>query len=139
MKKQIALFLITVLSVLAAGASFAADAANKVIVHTDLGKETISRFIYGHFAEHLGGCIYGGIWVGEDSPMPNTRGIRNDVTAALKEITPAVIRWPGGCFADTYHWMDGIGPRDKRPASITTTWGGVTENNHFGTHEFLDF
>jgi len=139
MKKQILLPLTAALYVLAAASSFAADAPNKVIIHADLGKETISRFIYGHFAEHLGGCIYGGIWVGEDSPIPNTRGIRNDVVAALREIKPAVIRWPGGCFADTYHWMDGIGPRDQRPSIINTTWGGVTENNHFGTHEFLDF
>ncbi|MDZ7338451.1 MAG: alpha-N-arabinofuranosidase [candidate division KSB1 bacterium] len=103
-----------------------------------MGKEKISKYIYGHFAEHLGNCIYGGFWVGEDSPIPNTRGIRNDVIEALREIAPSVIRWPGGCFADTYHWKDGIGPREQRPSIVNTTWGGVTENNAFGTHEFLD-
>ncbi len=112
---------------------------NRVIVQVDLGADKISKYIYGHFAEHLGRCIYGGIWVGEDSPIPNTRGIRNDVIAALREINPPVVRWPGGCFADTYHWKDGIGPREQRPAIINTTWGGVSEDNSFGTHEFLDF
>ncbi|HMP84800.1 MAG TPA: alpha-N-arabinofuranosidase, partial [Verrucomicrobiota bacterium] len=98
----------------------------------------INPNIYGHFAEHLGRCIYEGIWVGEDSSIPNTRGIRNDVVAALKQLNIPVLRWPGGCFADEYHWKDGIGPREKRPAMINTHWGGVTENNHFGTHEFMD-
>ena len=114
------------------------EKSNKIVVNVDLGKETISKYIYGHFAEHLGHCIYGGIYVGEDSKIPNTRGIRNDVVEALKEIAPSVVRWPGGCFADTYHWKDGIGPQDKRPSIINTNWGGVTEDNSFGTHEFLD-
>jgi len=113
--------------------------SNRIIVNVDLGRDTISKFIYGHFAEHLGQCIYGGIYVGENSTIPNTRGIRKDVVAALKEIGPTVVRWPGGCFADTYHWKDGIGPQDKRPSIINTNWGGVTEDNSFGTHEFLDF
>lgn len=112
--------------------------ANRLVIHADQGKQTINRNIYGHFAEHLGRCIYEGIWVGEDSSIPNTRGIRNDVVAALKQIKVPVLRWPGGCFADEYHWKDGIGPREKRPAMINTHWGGVVENNHFGTHEFLD-
>lgn len=99
----------------------------------------IDRNIYGQFTEHLGHCIYGGIWVGPDSPIPNTRGIRNDVVAALRAIRVPVVRWPGGCFAEEYHWRDGIGPREKRPAMINTNWGGVVENNHFGTHEFMDF
>jgi alpha-N-arabinofuranosidase len=116
----------------------AEEKPNKLIINADLGKQTINRNIYGHFAEHLGRCIYEGIWVGEDSPIPNTRGIRNDVIAALREIQIPVLRWPGGCFADTYHWMDGIGPMDTRPAIVNVHWGGVTENNHFGTHEFLD-
>ncbi|MDP0499950.1 MAG: alpha-N-arabinofuranosidase [Verrucomicrobiota bacterium JB022] len=94
--------------------------------------------VYGHFAEHLGRCIYEGIWVGEDSSIPNTRGIRNDVVAALKDLEIPVLRWPGGCFADEYHWKDGIGPREERPAMINTHWGAVVENNHFGTHEFMD-
>ncbi len=99
---------------------------------------TISKHIYGHFAEHLGRCIYEGIWVGEDSPIPNTKGIRNDVLAALKKLNMPNLRWPGGCFADTYHWKDGIGPRQNRPSIVNIHWGGVTENNHFGTHEFYD-
>lgn len=112
--------------------------ANRVIINADLGKDTISKHIYGHFSEHLGRCIYEGYWVGEGSPIPNTRGIRNDVVAALRKINAPVLRWPGGCFADTYHWKDGVGPADKRPSIVNTNWGGVTENNHFGTHEFLD-
>ncbi|HQV32929.1 MAG TPA: alpha-N-arabinofuranosidase [Calditrichia bacterium] len=115
-----------------------AQQATKMVINADLGKDKISRHIYGHFAEHLGRCIYEGIWVGEDSPIPNTRGIRNDVVAALKALQIPNLRWPGGCFADTYHWMDGIGPREERPTIINVHWGGVTENNHFGTHEFLD-
>ncbi len=111
---------------------------NRLIVNTDQGEETISRHIYGHFAEHLGRCIYEGFWVGEDSSIPNVRGIRTDVVDALKKAKIPVLRWPGGCFADTYHWKDGIGPRDQRPTIVNVHWGGVTENNHFGTHEFLD-
>ncbi|HEY0865932.1 MAG TPA: alpha-N-arabinofuranosidase [Fimbriimonas sp.] len=94
--------------------------------------------VYGHFAEHLGRGIYEGLWVGEDSLIPNTRGLRNDVVAALRELNIPVLRWPGGCFADEYHWKDGIGPRERRPSLINTHWGGVVENNHFGTHEFFD-
>jgi alpha-N-arabinofuranosidase len=112
--------------------------AAKLVINADLGKDTISRNIYGHFSEHLGHCIYGGYWVGENSPIPNTRGIRNDVVAALKEIHIPNLRWPGGCFADEYHWRDGIGPRDLRPKMVNTHWGGVTEDNSFGTHEFMD-
>jgi alpha-N-arabinofuranosidase len=112
--------------------------ANTLIIDVDLGKVIINKNIYGHFSEHLGACIYGGYWVGEDSPIPNTRGIRKDVVEALKKIEIPVLRWPGGCFADEYHWKDGIGPKDKRPTMINTHWGKVTENNHFGTHEFLD-
>lgn len=117
---------------------FSAEAQNKIVINTDLGKETIDKHIYGHFSEHLGHCIYGGYWVGEDSDIPNTKGLRNDVVDALKEIGIPNLRWPGGCFADEYHWMDGIGPRNERPTMINTHWGGVTENNHFGTHEFLE-
>jgi alpha-N-arabinofuranosidase len=98
----------------------------------------VNKNIYGHFAEHLGRGIYEGVWVGPNSPIPNTRGIRNDVVAALKALSIPVLRWPGGCFADEYHWRDGIGPRENRPAMINTHWGGVVENNHFGTHEFMD-
>ncbi len=106
-------------------------------IRLDQPRSTINRNIYGQFAEHLGRLIYEGIWVGEDSPIPNTRGIRNDVIAALKELRVPVLRWPGGCFADEYHWRDGIGPRDKRPKRPNSSWGGV-DTNAFGMHEFLD-
>ena len=117
--------------------SSAAEPA-QLTIQADQRQSTISPMIYGHFSEHLGRCIYEGFWVGEDSPIPNTRGIRNDVVEALRGIKAPVLRWPGGCFADEYHWRDGIGPRELRPAMINTHWGGVVENNHFGTHEFLD-
>lgn len=107
-------------------------------IDTKAGKHKIHRNIYGHFAEHLGRCIYDGFWVGEESDIPNTRGIRNDIVQALKALRIPILRWPGGCFADEYHWKDGVGPRAKRPQIINTHWGCVVENNHFGTHEFLD-
>jgi alpha-L-arabinofuranosidase len=97
----------------------------------------INRNIYGQFAEHLGRLIYGGMWVGPGSSIPNTGGIRNDVVAALRELSIPVLRWPGGCFADEYHWRDGIGPADKRPHRPNASWGGV-DTNAFGTHEFLN-
>jgi alpha-L-arabinofuranosidase len=128
------------LSLLAAKADVASiPTTNTLIIHADQGKDIISRNIYGQFTEHLGRCVYEGVWVGENSPVPNTRGIRNDVVEALKKIQIPVIRWPGGCFADQYHWMDGIGPREQRPGRINNMWGDVPENNQFGTHEFLDF
>ena len=99
---------------------------------------TISRYIYGHFAEHLGRCIYGGIFVGKDSPIPNENGMRKDVVEAMKALRMPVLRWPGGCFADEYHWRDGIGPLESRKRMVNTNWGGVTEDNSFGTHEFLE-
>jgi alpha-N-arabinofuranosidase len=111
---------------------------NTLVVHADAAKDTISKYIYAQFAEHLGRGIYGGIWVGENNSIPNTRGIRNDVVAALKKIKVAALRWPGGCFADEYHWKDGIGPSADRPKIVNTNWGGVTESNSFGTHEFMD-
>lgn len=123
---------------LVCGATFV-SAQNKIVLHPENAKQTISKDIYGHFAEHLGHCIYGGIYVGADSKIPNTNGYRNDVVEALKALKIPVLRWPGGCFADTYHWKDGIGPKEKRPSIINTNWGGVTEDNSFGTHEFLDF
>jgi alpha-N-arabinofuranosidase len=110
---------------------------NRIVIQADQGKGTINRNIYGHFSEHLGRCIYEGLWVGEDSPIPNTNGIRNDVLDALRKMRIPVLRWPGGCFADEYHWKDGIGPRETRKRMINTHWGGVVENNHFGTHEFM--
>ncbi|WP_027072284.1 alpha-L-arabinofuranosidase C-terminal domain-containing protein [Luteimonas sp. J29] len=108
-------------------------------LRADQPGETVSRYIFGQFAEHLGYGIYGGIWVGEDSKIPNTRGYRNDVVEALKKLKVPVVRWPGGCFADEYYWRDGIGPREKRRVKINTHWGGVEEPNSFGTHEFMDF
>lgn len=94
--------------------------------------------IYGHFSEHLGRCIYEGIYVGENSGIPNVNGMRTDVVEALKELKVPVLRWPGGCFADEYHWRDGIGPKEKRKKMINTHWGGVVEDNSFGTHEFME-
>jgi alpha-N-arabinofuranosidase len=111
--------------------------ANRVTINADQTEGKINRNIYGHFSEHLGRCIYEGLWVGEDSAIPNTNGIRSDVVAALKKLQIPVLRWPGGCFADEYHWKDGIGPKEERKRMINTHWGGVVENNHFGTHEFL--
>jgi len=113
-------------------------AQNRLIVNADRELATIDPNIYGHFAEHLGRCIYKGIWVGEESPIPHVRGIRRDVVEALRRIKPAILRWPGGCFAEEYHWRDGVGPREARPRRMNTFWGGVVETNHFGTHEFFD-
>jgi alpha-N-arabinofuranosidase len=126
------------LSIQWASAENAAPIEATLTVHADQPGAVISPTIYGQFAEHLGRCIYEGVWVGPESPIPNTRGIRNDVVAALKDLGVPVLRWPGGCFADEYHWRDGIGPRDKRPKRINTHWGGVIETNQFGTHEFMD-
>ncbi|WP_444965500.1 alpha-N-arabinofuranosidase [Sporolactobacillus shoreicorticis] len=98
----------------------------------------ISKYLYGQFSEHLGHGIYGGIYVGENSDIPNVNGLRSDVIEALKAIHVPVVRWPGGLFADTYHWEDGIGPKDGRKKIVNTNWGGVTENNYFGTHEYFE-
>ena len=118
-----------------------AIAADKIAVSVDVSKAgpKIDRNIFGQFAEHLGHGIYEGVWVGPDSSIPNTRGIRNDVVAALKAIKVPNVRWPGGCFADEYHWRNGIGPADKRTVTLNPNWGGVIEPNSFGTHEFMDF
>jgi len=107
-------------------------------IHANEGKQIIYKEIYGQFAEHLGTCIYGGLWVGENSSIPNIKGYRTDVFNALKNLHVPVLRWPGGCFADEYHWTDGIGPRDQRPKMQNNNWGGTIENNSFGTHEFLN-
>lgn len=135
---QRATFALALLLFIAPAAIAQSPTTNSLIIHADRDQHTINRMIYGHFAEHLGRCIYEGFWVGENSSIPNTRGIRNDVVEALRKIKVPVLRWPGGCFADEYHWKDGIGPRESRPAMINTHWGGVVENNHFGTHEFMD-
>ncbi|HKK45017.1 MAG TPA: alpha-L-arabinofuranosidase C-terminal domain-containing protein [Balneolaceae bacterium] len=127
------------LSVVLLFSSFSRLAAqDKIVVEADQPQNKISKYIYGQFSEHLGKGIYGGLWVGEDSDIPNTDGFRNDVVNALKELNIPDIRWPGGCFADEYHWRDGIGPRDQRPVRINTHWGGVLEHNQVGTHEFME-
>ena len=110
-----------------------------VTIHADQPGPIINPNVYGQFAEHLGAGIYEGVWVGEKSKIPNTNGYRNDVIAALKNLKVPVVRWPGGCFADEYHWRDGIGDRAKRPVKVNTHWGGVAETNEFGTHEFMAF
>jgi len=110
----------------------------KLFVNTKRQMGHINPEIQGHFSEHLGRCIYEGIYVGENSEIPNTNGMRNDVVAALKEMKIPVLRWPGGCFADEYHWKDGIGPKENRKKMINTHWGGVVEDNSFGTHEFME-
>lgn len=122
-----------------ASLSLLASAQTKVTLNADEGKHLISRHLYGHFAEHLGRCIYDGFYVGENNTkIPNKNGVRLDVVDALKKMKIPNLRWPGGCFADTYHWKDGIGPKAKRPKIVNTWWGGVTEDNSFGTHDFLN-
>lgn len=112
---------------------------SRITVNPAHKKSIINRNLYGHFSEHLGRCIYNGVFVGEDSPIPNEKGMRTDVVEALRHIRVPVLRWPGGCFADEYHWKDGIGPKESRKRMVNTNWGGVTEDNSFGTHEFLEF
>ncbi|MDR0865680.1 MAG: alpha-N-arabinofuranosidase, partial [Candidatus Symbiothrix sp.] len=134
MKK--ALLVITVLFI-----SLSLSAQSKEVsihIYPEKGEQVISKHIYGQFAEHLGACIYGGLWVGEGSSIPNVNGYRKDVLEALKQLQVPNLRWPGGCFADEYHWMDGIGPRANRPKMVNNNWGGVVEDNSFGTHEFLN-
>ena len=110
-----------------------------MVINADDRLGHIAPEIYGHFSEHLGRCIYNGIYVGENSPIPNTDGIRNDIIEALRNIKAPVFRWPGGCFAEEYHWQDGIGEKSLRRKIVNTNWGGVTEDNSFGTHEFMRF
>ena len=110
----------------------------KIHITPSRSKGTINKNIYGHFSEHLGRCIYQGLFVGKDSKIPNVNGMRTDVVEALRHIKVPVLRWPGGCFADEYHWEDGIGPQENRKRMVNTNWGGVVEDNSFGTHEFLE-
>jgi alpha-N-arabinofuranosidase len=117
----------------------AAAGQAQLVIHADQQGPHVNRQVFGQFAEHLGHGIYGGIWVGEKSSIPNIHGYRKDVVEALRAISVPVVRWPGGCFADEYHWRDGIGPAARRPVKINTHWGGVTEPNSFGTHEFMGF
>jgi alpha-N-arabinofuranosidase len=110
----------------------------QVLLQADSGKTLISKHIYGHFAEHLGRCIYDGLYVGEgNKAIPNVNGVRTDIIEALKKLKVPNLRWPGGCFADAYHWKEGIGPKKNRPEMINRWWGGIVEDNSFGTHEFL--
>src|SRR5688572_29168896 len=119
--------------------SFYLIAQNKVTLQADKAETQISKHIYGHFAEHLGRCIYDGIYVGDtNSSIPNTHGVRNDVIKALKDLKIPNLRWPGGCFADTYHWKDAIGPKNTRKHIENLSWGNVREDNSFGTNEFLN-
>ena len=111
---------------------------NKLFINTEITRGHIRKTLQGHFSEHLGRCIYGGLYVGEDSEIPNVNGMRSDVVEALRAIRIPVLRWPGGCFADEYHWKDGIGPKATRKKMVNTHWGGVTEDNSFGTHEFME-
>ena len=111
---------------------------NSLHINVNDKKSVINKNIYGHFAEHLGRCIYNGIFVGESSDIPNMNGIRSDIAEALRNIKIPVLRWPGGCFADEYHWKDGIGPKAGRKKMVNTHWGGVVEDNSFGTHEFME-
>ncbi len=117
---------------------FSQKESTVVVIKNSESAPIINKNIYGHFAEHLGRCIYGGLFVGDTSKIPNTNGVRNDIIKALKELKIPNLRWPGGCFADTYHWKDGIGPKENRPTIVNQWWGGVTEDNSFGTHDFLN-
>lgn len=135
LKNQCRIFLFIFLTVFGLTAQ---DDVTKIELKIDDDATIISKHIYGHFAEHLGRCIYEGFYVGENSTIPNSEGVRLDIIDALKELQIPNLRWPGGCFADTYHWMDGIGDLEKRPTIVNTWWGGVTEDNSFGTHNFLN-
>lgn len=131
--------LITILAAIALPAIASAQIKVNVNIDTDPAEtHMIPKEIYGQFAEHLGSCIYGGLWVGTDSEIPNIDGYRTDVLEALKALKVPVMRWPGGCFADEYHWRDGIGPKEDRPRMVNSNWGGTVEDNSFGTHEFLN-
>jgi alpha-N-arabinofuranosidase len=117
----------------------AAAAAKKAVIHADDAIATVRPELHSHFAEHLGSCVYGGIWVGKKSPIPNINGFRKAAVDYLKELGVPVLRWPGGCFADDYHWRDGVGPAEQRPRRVNINWGNYTEDNSFGTNEFISF
>src|SRR5512146_2522969 len=117
----------------------ASPAPVETVIQTDQAGARIDRNVFGQFAEHLGSGIYDGIWVGRQSRIPNVRGIRSDVVAALRRLHVPNVRWPGGCFADEYHWRDGVGPASMRKSTVNSNWGGAIESNAFGTDEFMDF
>jgi len=129
------------LSALLPRALFSAPASNaqEIVIHTDNEIGTVRPELHGQFAEHVGSCIYGGLWVGKNSPIPNINGYRKAAVEYLRELGIPVLRWPGGCFADDYHWRDGIGPVEKRPKRVNMHWGGYVEDNSFGTDEFIGF
>ena len=131
--KKVTVFIFILFAVIALKAQ-----VNVLSIDASGGKTQINKNIYGQFAEHLGRCIYDGIWVGKDSPIPNVNGYRKDILEALQALKVPVLRWPGGCFADTYHWKNGIGPVADRPKIKNVFWGGTVEDNSFGTNEFLD-
>ena len=132
MKKQVVLLCMVIWA-------SAAVAQNHLIIHADSAQTQISRHIYGHFAEHISRVIYDGIYIGEDNDViPHTGGVRNDVIEALKNLNIPNLRWPGGCFADTYHWKEAVGPKNERKPIENLAWGNYREDNSFGTHEFLD-
>jgi len=129
---------ILLLILLSLGLFTAKAQVNVLDIDVSGGKYQINKNIYGQFAEHLGRCIYDGIWVGKNSPIPNVNGYRKDLLEALQALKIPVLRWPGGCFADTYHWKSGVGPVEKRPKIKNVFWGGTIEDNSFGTAEFLN-
>lgn len=135
MKKTVLLFILFSFSI---QNIVAQKEATVITIKNSENAPTINKNIYGHFAEHLGRSIYGGFFVGDTSKIPNTNGVRNDVVDALKKLKIPNLRWPGGCFADTYHWKDGIGTKEERPTIVNQWWGGVTEDNSFGTNDFLN-
>lgn len=137
--KRIAASVVAAVAALAGAEAPAGTLQASATLNVDQSGPRISKYVYSQFSEHLGGGIYDGIWVGKDSAIPNVRGIRSDVVAALRAIKTPLVRWPGGCFADEYLWRDGIGPREDRPVRRNNWWGGSPESNAFGTHEFMDF
>lgn len=137
--RSIALLVAAAIASLVGTPALAQSFAARITIEADRPGAIIDPNIYGQFVEHLGRGVYEGIWVGPESPIPNTRGIRNDVVAALRKVKIPLIRWPGGCFAETYHWRDAIGPIAQRVRGVNTAWGDEVETNQFGTHEFMDF
>lgn len=136
---KITLTMVGLLSLLLLSLGVSGQQKNEVFINAYNPKVVIDKNIYGHFAEHLGRCIYGGFYVGENNQkIPHVNGVRKDVVEALKKLKVPNLRWPGGCFADTYHWKDGIGPKKSRPSLVNVWWGGVSEDNSFGTHDFLN-
>jgi alpha-N-arabinofuranosidase len=132
------LLLISFIFTFCSQTSFAQKETTVLTLKNTANAPTINKNIYGHFAEHLGRCVYGGFFVGDTSKIPNKAGVRIDIIDALKKLKIPNLRWPGGCFADTYHWKDGIGPKENRPTIVNKWWGGTTEDNSFGTHDFLN-